>query len=222
MSVFKGSTSRRREVRKSIPRHRTSLREIVTRSQFLWGVLLTTIIVTVAGSIALEVRDRPAFQPGQLVDKAQVARVAFESLNLKATKQARDSAAAKEPAVYVPNSQFLEATQKKLETLPTVAASVESIDKVAEDIRLEFGLTEQTLIQLRKFEAEGKILDAWVQRVERFMLDLRRRAILETDRFQIEKQNLAAYIRLKVSDNSSTLIYHADLVHLADEPSCSC
>ncbi|MBI1371184.1 MAG: HDIG domain-containing protein [Phycisphaera sp.] len=217
MSVFKGSTSRRREVRKAIPRQRNGLRELVTRGQFLWGALMTVLIAGTAGTIALKVRDRPEYLPGQLVDRAQVARVAFESLNLEATKQAKENAAAKEPAVYVPNTQFLEATKKKLETLPAVAASAERIDQVAEDIRVEFGLTDISLADLRQFQADGKVLDAWIKSVEQFMFELHKRAILSTDRFQIEQLNLAPYIRLMISDNLSTLIYHAELVHYGDE-----
>lgn len=197
MAIFRANTSRRRELRKTIPRQRVGLKQLLTRTQVLWSGLFILIFVVLAGWITLEARYEPAYRPGQLVYDAQVSRIAFTAPDLKATNQARELARAKTPPIYTPNTQFFDETRVSLTTLPAVAAAAPSLDKVAEGIRTKFKLDEASLAQLRAYHEGEAVKPEWSGMVDGLVAQLRQRPIVITERFQLEKQNLTPWVMLR-------------------------
>ena len=204
MAIFRANTSRRRELRKTIPRQRAGLRQLVTRTQVLWAALFIVVYVAVASWITLETRFEPDYRPGQLVYRPQVARVAFTTEDVKATTQAREFARAQVPAIYVPNTPFLEETRVALRSLPAVATAAPSLDKVAEDIRTKFNLTQETLEALRQYQAGEEVSPEWLTAVDHFMQALAKRPIIVTERYQVEKSNLTRLVRLAPDKQNAT------------------
>lgn len=216
MSIFKASSARRREVRKSIQRQRLSLRELLARTEVLLGLAILGVFLVAASYIAIQARGEPVYRPRQLVDKAQVARVQFKSLKLKATEQARELARGRAPAVYQPNSTFLDTLHKSLTTLPSVVAAVKTVDDVAPEVREAFNLTLPIIAQLKTFHDGKAVTPEWSALVDGFMKSLRHKAILDSTRYQVEQQNLAATIRLKVTGETDLQVYDDWAVNLGD------
>ncbi len=217
MPLFRPQTTRRREIRKTLPKPQAAWRRLIVHPPVLWAALFAALYVAFASWITLDSLDDPAYRPGQVVDRAVVSRVPFEAVNIKATSQARERARAEVPAIYVPNAPFLEATERSLATLPAVAAAAPSLDKVAQDIRERFGLTEATLEALRTYQTDGQVSSEWETAVDEFMNLLRRRPMVPTERFQIEKQNLTLLVALRQSDDGLAYVREGELVNLADE-----
>lgn len=196
MALFKASTSRRREVRKALPRQRWALWHAATRAQALWGLGLVLLFIVLAAAVVLDGRSQPVYRVGQFVDRTQISRVSFQALDRIKTEEARKRAYELAPAIYVPNETFLTGTEQRLRTLPSVAGTVE-YENLAEDVQKSFALTRPAYEALKEFQAEGEPTEAWVSRIEGLVSALGSRAVLlDTERYQVEKQNLARTIRL--------------------------
>ncbi|MHC4996881.1 MAG: HDIG domain-containing metalloprotein, partial [Planctomycetota bacterium] len=215
MSKIKPNPSRRREIRKNIPRREVTLRSWLSRSQVLWGLFYVVIFVGAASWLEWQRSLEPAYRVGQVVDKTHVARVAFQSTNLQATEQARESARAKAPAVYVPNALWFETIENLLAKLPEVAASVSDADQIPAD-SLAVGLNADALAGLRVYHGEEGVSKEWVELVQGFVYELRRKAILDTVRYLAERENLAPTIMIQVSEDRPLYRYDNDLLNVGD------
>lgn len=215
MSKIKPNALRRREIRKNIPKRDMSLRSWLSRSQVLWGIFYLVIFVGTASWLEWERSLEPAMGVGHVVEKSHVARVSFTSNNLQATEQLREGARAKASAVYVANVLWFETLENLLAKLPEIAASVSEADQIPDD-SLAVGLNEDALAGLRVYHTEEGVSEGWVELVGKFVFDLRREAILETDRYLAEKENLAPTIKLQVGDELSKLVYEDNLLNVGD------
>jgi len=217
MALFKTDTSRRREVRRNIPRHRPALREVMGRSQVFWGVVIGVVFIVGAAWLVNTARFSTPYTPGELIDQPIVARVNFNSLDLAAVSQAREDARRKTPAVYRPNKVFFEETEKVLLSLPEAIAKAETIDDVESKLVERFGLTNDMLEALRLYVDDGTTTPRWRSMIDALMRKLKRTAILRDEDYQIEKVNLAPTIRLVYGeDERSLLVWEGELIKLSD------
>lgn len=217
MALFKTDTSRRREVRRNIPRQRPALRDVIGRSQVIWGCVIAAAFIVTASAVVINVRSNPAYRPGELVDKPIVARVSFNSVDLAATAQAREVARLKTPAVYMQNQVLIEETRKALAALPEAVAKAETIKDVEPKLVERYGLTDSVLKALKQYRENGQTDLKWFDMVARLTEQLKRTAILTSDDYQVEKVNLAPTIRLTLSDDGkSLLVWEGELIKLGD------
>ena len=114
----KTGKSRRREVRKALPRQRPNLREMMGRREVFWAIVYGVAFVMVASAIVLSAREEMPYRPGQLVDEPVVARVSFSYDDLAARERAVEQKRQKTPNVYVINQAFVEQLRKRVEALP--------------------------------------------------------------------------------------------------------
>jgi putative nucleotidyltransferase with HDIG domain len=219
MSIFKPSTSRRREVRKTLPRQRAAMRQMLTLSQVVLGVMLAVGFAAFATVILLTSRGEPPFRPGQLVDKPQIARVKFQSVDLAATKQAREKIEREAAAIYEPNGAFFEQTRQSLLTLPEKIAAHEAVEQVPAIVRDKFGLNEtavEAFETLKLFERNGKSTDDWNAMIGRFMAQLSFQAILSETEYQEEKDSLSKGIIVQLAEAQSMPVSDDDIVNIKD------
>ncbi|MEX2671817.1 MAG: HDIG domain-containing metalloprotein [Phycisphaeraceae bacterium] len=212
----KSNSLRRREVRRNIPRSRRPLRELLSRSQVLWGLLMMLAFTAVASLLAINSRAEPPYRPGQVVDRAQVARVQFDSIDQAATDQSRRDARRKTPAVYERNATFFEATEKRLLSLPVRLADFESLSAVETRLVETHALTEESFAALKQYSADGRPTDEWSQLVRALIEEMAVTAFLSEQEYQRETENLAPTIRLYIAEDQSLLIYEGELANVAD------
>lgn len=215
MALFKTNTSRRLGVRKAMARGTRSLQSSLSRTEMLSGIGLTLFFVVVSAVIVLIGKTEPRFLPGQLVNRTIYSRTSFESLNQPATEEARKRAAAETPTIYQPNTAFLDDTYKRLLKLPETVASVESVDKLAEDIQADWHLDATALQTLKSYLAEGKADAQWQRLCGEFIQKLGRKAFLDSERYQIELQNTAQGIQVAEAGGR---FYEYELLNVGDDP----
>ncbi len=213
----KTGKSRRREVRKALPRHRPNLREMMGRREVFWAIVYGVVFVVVASAIVLSARREMPYRPGQLVDKPVVARVSFSYADLAARERAVEQKRQKTPNVYVINETVIEQLRKRVEALPSTVATATGVEDVAEAVREDFAIDGEVLDALHAFRTEEGIDPSWSTLVENFITRLRNTAILDSERYQIEQQTLAPLIELRTGEDRPRLEYESQLVNLADE-----
>ncbi len=184
------------------------------RGRAAWGLAVCGLFVALAGAIMTSGRSEPRYRPGQWIDRTQFSRVAFKSLNQIATEEARKQAADETPRVYAINTSFLEEMHKRLAKLPETVASVSNPTELAEDVQAGWGLDGQALQALQAYLQEGKANAAWEKLVEKFSGQLRALPILDSERYQLELQNIARTIR--ISDDNGRVPESA-LINQGDE-----
>ena len=212
------NNQRRRDVRKVVPKMRPSFKALLRHPAVWWTALYGTIFVILTATIVLESREQPRFRPGQIVDKAQVARVQFQSVDVLATNRAREDARRRTPNVYVANSAFIEETSKRFLALPATVATATGTSDVEESLVKTFGLTTELITELKMFQMEGRPTNEWAEHVRTFMSHLYSSAILGQDRFQLEYQNLARTIILKQGDEGPDLpVPEGGLINFGDK-----
>ncbi|MBI1371124.1 MAG: HDIG domain-containing protein [Planctomycetes bacterium] len=216
MALFKSDTSRRREVRKNIPRQRPALREMIGRGQVVWGLGISVLFIAAAAVIVIQSRAEPAYVPGDLIDRPVVARVSFNSLDLAATAQKRDDARRTTPDVYMQNKGFLDETRKAFAALPDLVATAASVRDVEPKLVERYGLSDEIVTELKTFHIEGGSSPAWMAMVSNLIEQLKRTAVLSNEDYQIEKVNLPPTIRIQVSDEQSPLVWEGDMVNVTD------
>lgn len=219
MGKSKPTTTRRKEVRKSMAREKLSLRQFFKRSDVLTGILLISLFVIIVGLIAVSQRYQPAYQPGQLVDQPIVSRVDFEAQDPEKTKLKREEARSRQPNIYFPNTTFIENTQKQIQSLPAAVAGVADINEVSKDIQKQFGITEQALTILKNYEASDREKQEWQELTAKFIASLKMHPIIAPDRYQNELVNNATRITLMIAENQPLNVEEKDLVTYSNEQS---
>ena len=208
MAIFKSSTSRRREVRKTMPRKRTTLRATMARSQVWSGLALATVFAVVAAWLMIVGRAQPQYMPGQLVDRAVVAEVNFEAVDPQKTEEARIVARSRAVTVYNPPDAYLGELKTALLALPTIAGEAPTLEDVTVGIREKFGVkSEEVLAALGQHQINGESSKDWVTKVETFIEKMRETAILPFDRWQQERIRGADALHIITGEKSHEIVY---------------
>ncbi len=217
MSMFKPSTSRRREVRKTIPRHRAHWREVLSRRVVVWGLMLALVFWCVASLIVTSGQDEPAYQPSQLVDKAQLAQVAFDSVDVEGTETAQRDAERGAPPVFTPNESFQDQLKQALLTLPEKVAVAQTVQDVPDALRTGFGLNESAVEAfelLKSYERNGKPSEAWVALVDRFMTEVQFVTVLSDAQYQQMQKGLSDAALLQIGPDLPVRVPRAELINI--------
>ncbi len=197
--------TRRTEVRKNVVLEKTSLRSLIGQRHISRGLIFALVFWALASLIVLDAHDRPHYYVGQIVDRPIVARVEVEatdeSLTTSLRQQARDNVA----ATYRPNEQLFASIRQKLVALPGNMANADSVSDVAAETVTEFALNNTAVRRLRSYQQEGKPTEEWDKLVNEIMLDYRRKAVLTSERFQIEKATVSKYVKLSIQPEETRL-----------------
>jgi cyclic-di-AMP phosphodiesterase PgpH len=179
--------ARRREVRRSIPTARQRYLGWLSRREVTWAILWTLLLGLVGGSLALTVRNQPAYRLGQVVTAPVVSRVSFEAENVETTEARRRTARQMEPAVYAPNTVFLQSLREKLLNLGDLGrtASITSVEQIPAATREAWRLTPAVLDELKRFAVENPY-DRWQQMVDEFVDGVASIALLRQQDYERE------------------------------------
>ncbi len=203
MSLFKSITSRRREVRKNLPQKEQRVRSILSRGDTIWSLSIAVLFVAVASLIVIAARNEPAYLPTQIVDKAQVARVEFKSVDLLATQTAKKRAIERSPVVYQLNESFMSDTKRTLSNLPQSVANLKSVtEKAAADFASRFGQSDESLKAIQLFNRDDESKQNWKELISEFISQLRYTAILRTGEAKNEPDYKTRPVQLGTSANA--------------------
>jgi len=79
------TTARRREVRKNVPRPGPKWVRMLRRREVGWAAIYITMLVAVAGPVALWLGGSDHYYPGQVLTEPVIVRVAFEREDVERT-----------------------------------------------------------------------------------------------------------------------------------------
>jgi putative nucleotidyltransferase with HDIG domain len=180
------NTSRRREVRRAVPRPGPAWLSTLRQPDALWAALFVLTFTVVGGAVIVYMGQQPRHFIGEVLAEPVVARVAFEHRDVQATEQARIRAREEHPAVYVANQAYITQLERQLSSLIALA-DYERLDQVPEDYREQVGLTQGALNELRGYFQGGKQVEQWEADVAAFIQRLLGIGVLRPERFNEDR-----------------------------------
>lgn len=168
---------------------------------FLLSLLIWTGFVLIVGVAALWTRSQPLVDQKRIMRETRTVHADFELPNEPATDAARKAAISQTPRVYVGMTDILDEVRKSLEGLPGALKDADSIEKVEAGVQKQYALTPEGLAAIKQYiEADGKISQAWMDRVKRLGETLARSPILDAATFQVEQTSTNAQLELRVGE----------------------
>jgi putative nucleotidyltransferase with HDIG domain len=168
MALFKHSTPRRREVRRSIPRRPNTWMQWIRQPHVTWAGLFAVSFMLIATLLCMLTSVEPGYTPDQLVERPIVPRVEFVAEDIQATRTKRETRRDMVPNVYDPNLPLLTYIEQQINELPDFSR-FQSINEIPQGTRDHLGLTADTLAELRKHADNGNPNDAWRQLAHEFV-----------------------------------------------------
>lgn len=181
----------------------------IRRSRNLgWWALIWGAFVAVVGFVVVWTRDQPMVDAGRVMSDTLTAGVAFEIVDEAATEQARVTARAQAPRVYVATSGAMNDALLSIEGLPTVLRNANTPDDVDPAIRQQFGVNEAVIAAAKRQLADnGEVRPTWKAVVSRIADRLARTPLLAKDAFQLETQALAKRLELRPSSGQGPSLF---------------
>ena len=139
-----------------------------------WAVLIGMTMVLVVTSLGLWTRSHPLVAVGRIMDQTRTVRIGFRVQDETATQERRQEVRLRTPRVYNADTALLNEIETSLASLPKTLASTERLDDVAEEIRRQFRLTDETLAAVRTQVQDGRVVPEWRDAVRRLSQDLLR------------------------------------------------
>lgn len=187
MANTKSNTARRREVRRNVPKPTPKLVRHLRRKEVGWAALFAICFAIVTAFFAIGAREHPTYRVNQLITRPVVSPVAFTAIDIDTTEQNRQRAREGEPAVYVPNLDYLGKLRDNFGKLISLAQYA-SIDDVPAEDREQADLSEAGLNNLRKYVGrDGQPTPQWNVNVTRFLDGLFELAIITPQNYAKEK-----------------------------------
>lgn len=177
MATSKGSSARRREVRRNMPRSSERWMHWLRQPEIVWAGLFIMVFAAFSSLIAVSTKGNPAVQVGQVMSSAATARVRFRAIDQDKTRQKKSDARDREPAFYVPNEPYLIKVRERLMGVIELAAK-ESIEQIPEEERQ--GLTPEGLAELHRLATVASPSSRnWLQLTDQFMAGFAGIAVLD-------------------------------------------
>ncbi len=195
----KGSKPARRTVvqirEKSIKQR---LADLVADPVLFWGALGYGLFVLIVGSTMLWSQGSIRIDVGQIMRETRLSRVEFNTEDVHQTQMQREAARFNVPRVYSADMPTLGELRADLVNLPKTLAGVGSFDGISRDIRVRFGLTEESFAAFAAMSDEDESLAQWEGRVEALDTMLRRRPMLNRQAWQnATQEGLSTQIELR-------------------------
>lgn len=186
MATPKTNTSRRREVRRSVPRADRTWLGRLRQAETVRTALYILVFAAIGSLIKISADGQNSVQVGQAMPTAAVARVRFRAINQEKTLEKKADARDREPAIYRVNNDYLHEVQERLLGLIGLGAK-ENIEQIPEKERQLLELTPEGLGELHRLAADPQPHENWQQLVNQFMEGLAGIAVLTADRSGIER-----------------------------------
>ena len=165
------------------------LADLIANPTLFWGVLAYLLFVLVVGSTMYWTRGATKVDIGQIMRETRSSRVEFNTEDVQQTQMHREAARISVPRVYSADITVLEEIRSDLLNLPKTLAGVGSLDQVARDIRVRFGLNESAFVSLSAIANDDALFAQWTQRVTKLNDILRRRPMLNRMAWQNATQD---------------------------------
>ncbi len=180
-----------------------------------WWVLIWGAFVAVVGFVVVWTRTQPMVADGRIIPDTITAGVGFEIIDSAATEQARLSARAQAPRVYVASAGVLSEVLQSIESLPETLRNAASPEDVDPAIRQQFGVNEAVLSAAkRQIEDSGEVRASWKAAVARLGDRLTRTPMLARETFQLESQALSKRIELRTAQGQSLFVPSGSIVNV--------
>ncbi len=174
------TTTRRREVRKSVPRPGPKWLEMLRRREVGWAAVYITMLLAVAGPVAIWLGGTDHAYPGQVVTEPVMVRVAFEREDVERTQQLREAAKRNLPATYVADQAYLSALTDRLNDLLTLA-EYDTLEEVPAEYREQINLSELVRHELRQYISNKEPTEQWATDTGRFLQEFFELAVLDPE-----------------------------------------
>jgi len=208
-----GKTLRRSVVQIKGKSIKHQLADWIANPTLFWGVLAYAVFVLVVGSTMLWARAQTRIAVGQIMRQTRTARVEFNTEDVGQTQTHRDAARLNVPRVYSADMSALEEIHADLINLPKTLSGVGTLDEVARDIRVRFGLNTASFQALGEIASDESKLNEWTSKVQSLDEILRRRPLLNRQSWQnATQEGLNTQIELRypspITENQDKTIQH--------------
>ncbi len=183
-SGTKGSAPRRSTVRVSGKPIRQQLADLVASPNLFWGTVAIIGFVIVVGSITNWTRGQLLVSVGQVMQETRTSRVEFNTEDVQQTQMQQEAARLNVPRIHNADLPVLEEIRASLVNLPRTLGGVATLDEVDREIRIRFGLSEESFTSLRETAAQEASLKLWTDQVNTLDEILRRRPMLDRQTWQ--------------------------------------
>lgn len=212
--MWKSTTPRRREVRRSIRERSRGATGQLRRADWVWSAGLLVAFTVAAAMLALTGLARDRYGDGELLTQTIVARVPFQAIDKAETQKLRNDARDIEPHVYKYNAEFFQDMATQLDALIALALdeNIQNVNQIGEELRVSWSLTDKALRELRRYVDREEVVseegaveiissasDDWRQRCSEFLSELASTAILRPERAKIEaNEETTRAFRIKI------------------------
>lgn len=159
--------------------------------------VVAALVLMCAAVIGLS-RGRLLPAVGRIVDESRTARVAFEVTDDAATERERAERSLVMPRVYQADESAYRELEASIRSLPSAAATAQSFDEVAPEIRAAFSLTPDRFEALRAIGQSEPEVEAWGARVARLMDVLANSPIVSQEELQLALADPAPRMELRL------------------------
>lgn len=183
-----GKSPRRDVVRIQGKPIKQQLADLIANPTLFWGILAFGMFIIVIGSTMLWARGQTKIAVGQIMHETRTSRVEFNTEDVQQTQMKREAARLNVPRVYTADMTVLEEIRADLINLPKTLAGIGSLDEVSRDIRVRFGLNEESFIAIGLIAGDEEMLERWTAQIRTLNDILRRRPLLNRQSWQSATQ----------------------------------
>ena len=179
-----GNTARRSTVRVSSKSIRQQIADLISSPNLFWGTVVLIAFVIAVGSITNWTRGQLLVSVGQVMEETRTSRVEFNTEDVQQTQMHQQAARLNVPRIHNADLPVLEELRASLANLPRTLGGVATLDEVDREIRVRFGLTEESFTTLRETASQEASLKLWTDQVNTLDEILRRRPLLDRQTWQ--------------------------------------
>ena len=211
MVTSKNSTARRREVRRNLPRPSPRWSQWFSNQKTLWALTYALVFIVISSLIVISNEDQTGVQIGQTMPQTATARVQFRAIDQDKTLAKQEDASNREPAVYIPNQDYLHEVNERLLVLAELGAK-ENIEQIPEQERKALELTPKAWSALRQFHSDPAPTPTWAELTEQFIGGFAGLAVLDSKRAQIERDETQRATKIVIRHPSLGQLVRSDSV----------
>ena len=179
-----GSTPRRSIIQIAGKPVRQQLADLIASPNLFWGTVALIGFVIIVGSITNWTRGQLLVSVGQVMQETRTSRVEFNTEDVQQTQMHQQAARLNVPRIHNADLPVLEELRASLANLPRTLGGVASLDEVDRDIRIRFGLSEESFNTFKETAAQEASLKLWTDQVNTLDEILRRRPLLDRQTWQ--------------------------------------
>lgn len=179
-----GSSTRRSTVQIAGRPIRQQIADLIASPNLFWGSVALLCFTLIVGSITNWTRGNLLVSVGQVMQETRTSRVEFNTEDVQQTQMLKQAARQNVPRIHAADLPVLEEVRVSLANLPRTIGGVATLDEVDRDIRMRFGLSEESFVALQQIAAQEASLKLWSDQVNSLDEILRRRPFLDRQTWQ--------------------------------------